>query len=78
MAFLDWVACPALAPNLETNAVGAGAVGMALMSAGLFWQFILVMIIVHREEGNLRLATVCRRLRLTKPRDAISGEPRGR
>jgi membrane protease YdiL (CAAX protease family) len=36
------------------------------------------MIIVYREEGDLRWATIRRRLWLVKPRDPKTGKPRGR
>jgi uncharacterized protein len=36
------------------------------------------MIIVHREEGELRWATVKRRLRLNAPREPATGRPRAR
>ncbi len=40
--------------------------------------FVLSMIIVYREEGDLRWSTIRRRLWLNKPRDPRTGEPRGR
>jgi membrane protease YdiL (CAAX protease family) len=40
--------------------------------------FVLSMIIVRREEGDLRWATVKRRLRLNTPRDPKTGETRRR
>jgi membrane protease YdiL (CAAX protease family) len=43
---------------------------------GLIWTFVLSLIIVHREEGDLRWATIRRRLRLNAPRDPQTGEPR--
>jgi hypothetical protein len=42
----------------------------------LIWLFVLSMIIVRREEGDLRWATVKRRLRLNTPRDPKTGETR--
>jgi uncharacterized protein len=42
----------------------------------LVWLFVLSMIIVRREEGDLRWATVKRRLRLNAPREPATGEPR--
>jgi uncharacterized protein len=49
-----------------------------LLTLGLIWLFVLSMIIVRREEGNLRWATVKRRLRLNAPREPATGEPRAR
>ncbi len=40
--------------------------------------FVLSMIIVYREEGDLHWATVKRRLRLNTPRDPATGRPRAR
>jgi hypothetical protein len=45
---------------------------------GLIWQFALAMIIVYREEGDLHLLTIRRRLRLNTPRDPKTGKSRGR
>jgi membrane protease YdiL (CAAX protease family) len=45
---------------------------------GLVWLFVLSMIIVRREEGNLRWATIKRRLRLGIPRDPKTGDTRRR
>ena len=47
-----------------------------LLLIGLIWLFVLAMIIVRREEGDLRWATVKRRLRLNTPRDPKTGESR--
>jgi CAAX protease family protein len=44
----------------------------------LIWQFVLCMIIVRQEAGNLRWTTIKRRLRLTAPQDLTTGERRGR
>jgi membrane protease YdiL (CAAX protease family) len=45
---------------------------------GLIWQFVLSMIIVYREEGDLRWTTVRRRLWLNAPSDPKTGESRRR
>jgi membrane protease YdiL (CAAX protease family) len=49
-----------------------------LLTIGLVWLFVLSLIIVRKEEGNLRWATVKRRLWLNTPRDPKTGEPRRR
>jgi membrane protease YdiL (CAAX protease family) len=49
---------------------------MGLITVGLIWQFILSMIIVRREESDLRWATIRQRLWLNTPRDPQTGEPR--
>jgi membrane protease YdiL (CAAX protease family) len=78
MGILGWVVSPRLAPTAGADLVRAGATRLALLTLGLVWQFILTLIIVRREEGNLRWATVRRRLRLTAPREPATGEPRPR
>ena len=49
---------------------------MLLLLIGLIWLFVLSMIIVRQEEGDLRWASVKRRLRLNTPRDPKTGETR--
>src|SRR5829696_10224707 len=53
MGLLAWVAAPVLADQLN----GPGALVRALiitLTAGLVWQFVLVMTLVRREQGSLR------------------------
>jgi uncharacterized protein len=74
MAILGWVVAPALAldpqrPRFERQAV---------LTAGLVWQFLLVMILLYWEAGNLRWSTIRQRLWLTRPHDPRTGEPRRR
>jgi membrane protease YdiL (CAAX protease family) len=76
MALLGWVAHPALAAN--SGPLASGVIRVVLMTVGLIWQFVLSMIVVYREEGDLRWATIRRRLWLVKPRDPKTGKPRGR
>jgi membrane protease YdiL (CAAX protease family) len=76
MALLGWVAHPALAAR--SGPLGSATIRVSLMTAGLIWQFVLSMIVVYREEGDLRWSTIRRRFWLQKPRDPKSGEPRGR
>ena len=76
MALLGWVAHPALATR--SGPLGSAVIRVSLMTAGLIWQFVLSMIVVYREEGDLRWSTIRRRLWLQKPRDPKSGAPRGR
>jgi len=42
------------------------------------WQFVLAMIIVRREAGDLRWTTIKRRLRLNTPLDPATSQPRSR
>src|SRR5512134_1242346 len=56
MWLLGWLVYPAMSvglPDLE-----AGLLRMKLMVLGLVWQFALAMIILYREEGNIRLGTI--------------------
>lgn len=76
MAVLGWVVFPAVAPDFEVDATGAGVTRFLVLTAGLIWQFILSMVIVYREAGDLRWTTVRRRLWLNKPLDPKTGEPR--
>ena len=78
MAILSWVIYPAVSPDFATDPLGAGATRIGLLTLGLIWLFVLSLIIVRREEGDLRWATVRRRLRLNAPRDRNTGATRGR
>src|SRR3954469_14600543 len=53
MALLAWVIAPAIADHLS----GPSALSRALivtLTAGLVWQFVLVLGLVRREQGTLR------------------------
>jgi membrane protease YdiL (CAAX protease family) len=78
MAILSWVAFPAMAPAFASDPIGSSVTRMGLLTAGLIWQFILVLILVYRDEANLRWATLRRRLWLRGPADPKTGERRGR
>lgn len=78
MGILSWIIFPALSPDIGSDPLGAGVTRIILLTVGLIWMFILSMIIVRQEEGNLRWATVKRRLRLNTPRDPKTGDPRRR
>lgn len=72
MWLLGWVAYPALSAGLPP--MEAGILRMKLMTVGLVWEFVLAMIILYREEGNIRLGTISRRFWLNHPKSARSGE----
>jgi uncharacterized protein len=79
MAGLAWL----VAPALEDEFGGEGNVPMAkalflLLTAGLIWQFVLVAILVWREQGALRWPIVREALWLRSPRDPKSGRRGGR
>ena len=76
MGILAYILAPALAPDIAEDPLGAGVTRIGLITLGLIWQFVLSMIIVCREEGNLRWVTVRRRLWLNTPRDPKTGEAR--
>ena len=78
MGILGWIIFPLLAPDFGSNPLGFGVTRLVLLTLGLVWLFVLSMIIVRREEGDLRWATVKRRLRLNTPRDPATGRPRAR
>jgi membrane protease YdiL (CAAX protease family) len=78
MEILSWVVFPAVSPDFRSDPLGAGVTRMVLITIGLIWLFVLSMIIVRKEEGNLHWATIKRRLRLNTPRDPKTGETRRR
>ncbi|MFN8532615.1 MAG: type II CAAX endopeptidase family protein [Dehalococcoidia bacterium] len=78
MGILGWILFPRLAPDFAADPLGAGVIRLVLLTVGLVWLFVLSLIIVWREEGDLRWQSVKRRLRLNTPRDPASGAPRAR
>jgi membrane protease YdiL (CAAX protease family) len=69
---LGWLAYPALSQGLP--AVEAGLLRIKLMTIGLVWEFVLSMIVLYIEEGNLPLTTIRRRFWLRNPLSARTGE----
>jgi CAAX protease family protein len=78
MGILGWIVFPLLAPDPESDPLEVGVTRVVLLTLGLIWLFVLSMIIVRREEGDLRWATLKRRLRLNTPREPATGETRAR
>src|SRR5919106_6538761 len=79
MAALAWLVTPVLADRFG----GDGIVPMAKaiyvsLTVGLVWQFVLVAVLVRREQGTLRWSTVRDTLWLTSPRSPRSGRIGGR
>lgn len=72
MWLLGWVAYPALSVGLSP--VDAGLLRLKLLTIGLIWQFVLAMIMLYREEGNMRLGTIRRRFWLNQPVSPRTGE----
>ena len=78
MGVLGWIVFPLMAPDAGSDPLGAGVTRLVLLALGLVWLFVLSMIIVRREEGDLRWATLKRRLRLNTTRDPATGQPRAK
>jgi uncharacterized protein len=78
MGILGWIVIPLLAPDSESDPLAFGVTRLLLLALGLVWLFVLSMIIVRQEEGDLRWTTVKRRLRLNVPREPSTGQPRQR
>ena len=76
MGILGWIVFPLLTPDSESDPLGVGVTRLVLLALGLVWLFVLSMIIVRREEGDLRWTTIKRRLRLNAPREPATGETR--
>jgi uncharacterized protein len=77
MGVLAWVVAPLVADRLS----GPGALARALiaaLAAGLIWQFVLVLVLVRREQGTLRWPVVREALWLRAPRDPRTGRRGGR
>ena len=72
MWILGWLVYPALSQDLAT--VDAGLLRIKLFTLGLIWQFILSMLILYREEGNIRIRTIRRRFWLNNPVSPKTGQ----
>jgi membrane protease YdiL (CAAX protease family) len=73
MGILGWVVAPALVNALHTPFARTG-----VLLVGLVWLFVLAMILVYQEAGNLRWSTLRQRLFLTTPRSPRTGKPSAR
>lgn len=78
MGLLGWVIAPMLVRNYASGPIGAGAIRMGALAAGLIWQFALALLFVYYEKGNLRWSTIRQRLWLNAPQDPKTGEFKGR
>jgi membrane protease YdiL (CAAX protease family) len=77
MGVLAWVVAPALARAFS----GPTALSRSLilsLAAGLIWQFVLVLAIVHREQGTLRWPVLKAALWLNAPTSPRTGKRGGR
>ena len=81
MVTLGWVVAPLLGDRVDLGVGDANNVAFTragLLTLGLIWQFVLVMAIIFREEGDLRWSTIRRRCWLNAPRDPQTGQPRAK
>jgi membrane protease YdiL (CAAX protease family) len=72
MAALAWLIAPLLAHTFDGPTALPRALILAL-TAGLVWQFALVLILIHREQGSLRWSIVKDALWLHAPRNPRTG-----
>jgi membrane protease YdiL (CAAX protease family) len=72
MWIFGWLLFPTLSRGLQLW--DSGLLWMTLMLIGLVWQFVLSMIIVYREEGDIRIATIRRRFWLNNPISPRTGQ----
>jgi membrane protease YdiL (CAAX protease family) len=63
---------PVLSQGLA--AVDSGLLWMKLSLLGLVWQFVLSMLILYREEGDIRITTISRRFWLNNPVSPRTGQ----
>ena len=77
MAALAWVVAPVLAGTFDGPSAWPRAILLSL-TAGLVWQFVLVMVAVRREQGSLRWVVLKDALWLRAPRSPRTGRHGGR
>jgi len=72
MWILGWLVHPAMSLGLPS--AESTLLRFKLLTIGLIWEFVLAIIILYFEEGNIRLSTICRRFWLNHPVSARTGE----
>ena len=72
MWVLGWLVYPAMSQGLTV--VDAGLLRIKLLTVGLIGEFMLSMLILFREEGNIRIETLRRRYRLNGPVSPKTGQ----
>lgn len=77
MAALAWVGAPLLAAALEGPSAWPRAI-LVCLTAGLVWQFVLVLGALRYEQGTLRWSVAKEALWLRSPRSPRSGRSGGR
>jgi membrane protease YdiL (CAAX protease family) len=77
MGLLAWVGAPLLAHAFHGPTAFARAL-LLCITAGLLWQFVLVVVLVRREQGTLRWHVVRKALWLQAPTSPRTGRRGGR
>ena len=72
MAILAYVITPVVASQFD---IEYGLARWFMIIVGLFWLFILVMILLYRELGTLRWSVIRKRMWYQTPIDPKTGEP---
>jgi hypothetical protein len=75
MALLAWVVAPAIIPYIPLQ---PGITTWLLIIAGMAWQFVVSLVIIHRELGTLRWSAIRQRTWLQTPRDPKTDQPNPR
>jgi membrane protease YdiL (CAAX protease family) len=79
MAALAWLVAPALADRFAGDGIVPMAKALIVsLNVGLVWQFVLVAVLVGREQRTLRWSTIREALWLRSPRSPRSGRVGGR
>jgi uncharacterized protein len=77
MAVLGWVATPLVGDRIDLGVGDENREAFTragFITLGLIWQFVLAMILIRRDEGDLRWSTIRRRCWLNAPRDPQTGQ----
>ena len=77
MGALAWVVAPRLADAFDGPTAWSRSIILTL-TAGLVWQFVLVLFLVRREQGSLRWPVVKEALWLRAPQSPRTGRKGGR
>ena len=76
MGVLAWLVAPVLAHAWDGPSAWPRAIVLSL-TVGLVWQFVLVVLLVHREQGTLRWSVVKEALWLRTPQSPRTGKRGG-
>lgn len=77
MAVLAWIIAPLIASGWNSPLALAQSL-IVLLTAGMVWQFLLVLILVHREQRTVKWSVVRDVLWLRAPRNPRTGRRGGR